>query len=241
MLLGARQFFERRGAPTPSVPTARDYVQSGLIAMWDGIENAGWGVHDAAATTWKDLTGNANDLTLWPGGAETWEPQALANASTKDETSCLATMDHDPGQFATIEVVFRNDKVTQTRDVIRPFEVPDSEWHGFLVYPSKLSVGYGSSGAMNYAPVAGDVVSASATFASATSQTIDDARINGIGVSLTSNWSRTKYDRFVVGGRIATGAPFVGAIYCIRLYSRALTSSELAANYAIDKARFNLP
>jgi hypothetical protein len=30
-------------------------------------------------------------------------------------------------------------------------------------------------------------------------------------------------------------------IYCTRIYSRALTSAEIAANYAIDKARFNLP
>ena len=65
-LQGARQFFEERGAPTPSVPTARDYVQDGLIAMWDGIENAGWGVHDASAATWKDIVGN-NDLTIVSG------------------------------------------------------------------------------------------------------------------------------------------------------------------------------
>lgn len=217
------------------------YVTDGIIAMWDGEWNAGPGVHDASATVWKDLSRNANDLTLWPGGDETWETNAIANADKgSPRTACMATAPHDPGQFATIEIVFRNDNVTLTRDVIRPFEVPDSEWHGFLVYPSKLSVGYGSSGAMNYAPVAGDIVSVSATFASATSQTIDDARINGSGVSLTSNWSRTKYDRFVVGGRIASGAPFIGAIYCIRLYSRALTAIELDANYAIDKARFNL-
>ena len=30
-------------------------------------------------------------------------------------------------------------------------------------------------------------------------------------------------------------------VHCIRLYSRALTADEIAANYAIDKARFNLP
>lgn len=35
--------------------TAKDYVQDGLVAMWDGIENAGWGVHDSNATVWKDL------------------------------------------------------------------------------------------------------------------------------------------------------------------------------------------
>ena len=30
-------------------------------------------------------------------------------------------------------------------------------------------------------------------------------------------------------------------IYSLRLYSRALTAAEIAANYAIDKERFNLP
>ena len=34
-------------------PTAKDYVQDGLLALWDGIENAGWGTHDVNATTWK--------------------------------------------------------------------------------------------------------------------------------------------------------------------------------------------
>ena len=30
-------------------------------------------------------------------------------------------------------------------------------------------------------------------------------------------------------------------IYCVRLYSRALTADEVAHNYAVDKERFNLP
>ena len=38
-------------------PTAKDYIQDGLVAMWDGIENAGWGTHNSSATTWKDLLG----------------------------------------------------------------------------------------------------------------------------------------------------------------------------------------
>ena len=36
------------------------------------------------------------------------------------------------------------------------------------------------------------------------------------------------------------GCNLVGNIYAIRLYSRALTAAEIAANYAVDKARFNL-
>lgn len=33
------------------------YVQDGLVACWDGIENAGVGMHDANATVWKDVVG----------------------------------------------------------------------------------------------------------------------------------------------------------------------------------------
>ena len=55
----------RAGVWTKSGYTAKDYVQDGLIAMWDGIENAGWGVHDPNATVWKDLVGGY-DLTVPP-------------------------------------------------------------------------------------------------------------------------------------------------------------------------------
>lgn len=36
------------------------YVQEGLLAHWDGIENVGRGKHDSNATVWKDLVGNCD-------------------------------------------------------------------------------------------------------------------------------------------------------------------------------------
>ena len=42
-----------------------------------------------------------------------------------------------------------------------------------------------------------------------------------------------------IGGTAQKSMPI--EVYNIRLYSRALTASEIAANYAIDKARFGLP
>ena len=59
MLIAARNSFTSGGKLS-----AKSYVQDGLIAMWDGIENAGWGVHDPNATVWKDLSGNGYDLTM---------------------------------------------------------------------------------------------------------------------------------------------------------------------------------
>ncbi len=34
---------------------------------------------------------------------------------------------------------------------------------------------------------------------------------------------------------------FYGTVHALRLYNRALTAAEIAANYAVDKERFNLP
>ena len=50
MMLGARTAVWAKSGSV--VPTARDYVQDGLVAMWDGIENAGWGVHYYSDTVW---------------------------------------------------------------------------------------------------------------------------------------------------------------------------------------------
>jgi len=35
--------------------------------------------------------------------------------------------------------------------------------------------------------------------------------------------------------------PFIGKIYCVRIYNRALSADEIQHNYKIDKERFNLP
>ena len=38
---------------------AQDYVRHGLVAQWDGVDNAGPGAHAAGATAWVDLCGNS--------------------------------------------------------------------------------------------------------------------------------------------------------------------------------------
>ena len=46
----------------PEQQTASQYVQDGLVAQWDGIENAGAGLHDDKTNVWTDLTGNGWNL-----------------------------------------------------------------------------------------------------------------------------------------------------------------------------------
>ncbi|MBO7721767.1 MAG: hypothetical protein J6T01_05105 [Kiritimatiellae bacterium] len=48
----------------PGALTSDAYVQSGLVAHYDAIDNAGVGVHDDNATVWKDLAGVAGDMQI---------------------------------------------------------------------------------------------------------------------------------------------------------------------------------
>lgn len=58
MVLGARHLINKRGW------TAKSYIQDGLIAMWDCLENVGFGQFDQSATTWVDLSGNGYDMSM---------------------------------------------------------------------------------------------------------------------------------------------------------------------------------
>ena len=42
--------------------SAKDYITDGLIAMWDGIENIGYGKHSYDASVWYDLVGGYNAM-----------------------------------------------------------------------------------------------------------------------------------------------------------------------------------
>lgn len=69
------------GIPEQDAPTAADYIQDGLIAMWDGIENVGYGVHDDTSTVWVDLAGVFNmDM---PTRDHVWEEDCIRCDSTK--------------------------------------------------------------------------------------------------------------------------------------------------------------
>jgi hypothetical protein len=45
--------------------SAKSCVQDVLVAMWDGIENAGWGTHDANATSNLGFIGEVNNIRLY--------------------------------------------------------------------------------------------------------------------------------------------------------------------------------
>ena len=84
-----------------------DYVQDGLVAHWDAIDNAGAGVHDGAATAWTDLKGG-RQFTLsgatWGSNYVLFSGKSGSGGAVADAADLLA---FDSAVTArTVEVVF---------------------------------------------------------------------------------------------------------------------------------------
>ena len=228
MLLGARQFFERRGGGWQN-----PYVTDGLVAMWDGEWNAGGGKHSLNATTWANIIDDSDIMTP-VGTSFSWGDKSCSI------TNCLFKNTNKP-YIATI-----------SSSRVLTMEVVLNRTGGSVSFSQMLSMavgawlkfegaGYGMGNI--FYPKSLDYVNGTTSLLSisVTMDTILGYK-DAVLKSTVSNASRfSQYlESMSIGGDSQTTS-FVGQIFCCRLYSRALTAAEIAANYAIDKARFNLP
>lgn len=230
MLIGMRN-----GMMVNGKPTAKSYIQDGLIAMWDGIENAGWGVHDPNATTWKDLVGT-QDMSLSQYGS--FSDDSLVCAGTGYAASRGTVFD----DFIYAETVVEYDSLErQTGNIViwgEYSEMPNYDrsmdmiiYNDTLVQTGGQSVFYTKGNdklfLLQYTRPGSDNVFALA---------------NGISLeryAKQDNWA-TRYGIGSFGGR-QSGYSYRGKIKRVAMYSRIPTAAEIAHNYNIDKIRFNLP
>ena len=216
--------------------TSASYVHGGLIAQWDGIDNAGTGTHDPNATVWKDLVGNL-DMTLTAKGR--WN--MLGNAlyvSGRGAQGPRATP-----AYKTIEIVFK-----MKRDGGRIMFGSGLQSRLVGVDPASGSPktiyfnGKGSSGGndkcFKWSLDTEALCTATATY---TGDNVADVYCDGAvrnDGNNANNWG-VGDAKVAVGGRLLNESyPWFGEIYAIRLYDTVLTAEEIAANAAIDRARF---
>ena len=223
-----------------TMPTARDYVQYGLIAMWDGIENAGWGKHDPSATVWKDLVGtrdlkssevgcnytiysagndNLSQFLKYDGDITLCARVEFVGVSWQDW--CYFGLGTDVGTSKGLAIAGNNAFRVRVQD---GYYSPS--WSVDVVIPNAT---------------AGKAYSIAIVFHFATKSF--DVYSDGVYISSADvpNWNIDPdvYQVFSFGARYDNrrcGKRFNGFVY-----SRALTSAEISHNYATDKARFNLP
>ena len=234
-------------------PTARDCVQSGLVAMWDGIENAGWGVHSPAPVQWVDLTANGYNMTLNSG-------ITITDDSISADGRWIAYYTAARIAFTAMSVCLRLRDSARSIMVSLPANVSNYVYFQFNPDVSlRLGIGQRGRDINDYtgidtdASLLGKRVSVHSNYGSRVSSTRFgpyECYMNGVAQTIRTG-SSYPYNNagayFGVGTRLSsTGIPSAGYNYgadvCrIALYSRALTAEEIARNYAIDKARFNLP
>ena len=215
--------------------TSADYVQSGLIGQWDGIENAGVGIHSGTTNIWKDLVGNC-DLTLTANGSWSDGGDALIVSGYS------AAADAPAPEYKTIEVVY---KMTSSTGRILFWSGTDTK--RWVLFDSSGAKGYfdgrtpkTASKAVTWTFDSSAIRTMSAVYND--SGTVEAVYGNGEDHSsdgtIANNWGAGD-GVMSIGNRSSTsGYGWSGEIFAIRLYDRALTAGEVAQNCAIDQARF---
>ena len=221
--------------------TASRYVQDGLVACWDGYENAGTGLHDPSATTWKDLVGGyefsltgvtvADDRMVFAGRNNSY--------GTLDATSTAATFNNAIN--GTLEIVYAADvgkgglvllQSSTTSGIL--FAIWDSTKKDALCNTVIASISskpiwtFTSGTATNR--VAVRYTSSSPSSAIGNGESLVSPSNNYYGNANTTTTIGTRTNK--------SGNHFAGSIYCIRVYNRQLTDAEIAANQAVDVRRF---
>ena len=212
--------------------TTDSYVRDGLLACWDGIENAGAKQHDPAAANWIDVVGGksfalnnvtvADDRIVFKG--------INTSYGVLDEAGTTATF--GAATNGTLEIVYA---CATGIGVI-------------LQSSSESGIAYGFSNASTLIPC--NLTSPTAIFTPGTATNTAAVRYSKAkaasvvanGTELEKGSGNCWYGAnktTVVGNRTThSGYHFNGAIYCIRLYDRQLSDAEIAANLAVDRHRF---
>lgn len=259
MNLGARTAMWAGGA---KMPTARDYVQDGLIIAFDGIENVDYGVSNIDSTTWTNLASGERIVNLASGYS--FNGNALVCAASqagivfggRGMTQSSDIGHYLEGKFAngvenfTLDIVIHIDEIPSGSQAFGSYGYVfslasqtywvhfTSPW-GFLRIIRELKTGqYGAN------PT--DAIGIVEDIGKPKTYCLSSVGGSGDSYGLWLDGEKRLVDTYVptidwryhcsIGG---LNTPH--KIHAIRLYNRPLTSGEIAANYAIDKARFGLP
>ena len=243
MLIGMR--YEMRSGK--GMPTARDYVQDGLVAVYDGIENAGWGVHDPNATVWKDLTGNGWDFPATNLTFHDDRVEVLAYVA-----SVKSSADFWNWTGGTVDGTFERPTTTAKNNGFLAFgrlgivSINTNSVNGCMWYTSASASNWRCLypfGRASSSPGARAFEKAHRAFASDFTQSYANQRYyqNGVRyIGYDETWTQNVAHSALTPS-LSVGTVGTPKFYGLRIYSRALTADEVAVNYTIDKARFNLP
>ena len=239
-------------APRRHLLDASSYVQRGLVAQYDGIENAGVGLHDANAATWADLTGNGNDGTV--GSAVSWLPDGWTNAATGWPVSVGNGLSATTGSgYFTAEFACTPARTSTRECFFSQYNQDAALVDGALAL--EHNSGADSSGKLRYfllragnvqsTDILTDLTIAADEFASVSAAVTPSNRVFRLnGTAAFTNSAAVPVvpascPSIIGGDPYRPTFAFYGTYNAFRLYDDALTADESAVNAAVDAIRFD--
>lgn len=236
-----------------------NYIQTGLVAHYDAINNTGSG-HDSNATIWKDISGNGNDLALFnfEGTATSgWSENGLNFDGSND----YAYISNNPiynnaviPENLTIEII-SSKNTTSVYGAPLSFDFTVNSRQNFPVWTAvddyrSYDISYHAENlftdnAINYKyeiPLSEYPIKTAKsisygkdgtkyfTYLNATKK--DEQVIEG-----TYNWFE---NGFYLGRPHSNNYYFNGTIQSVRIYNKTLTQVEIDHNYQLDKTRYGI-
>ena len=220
-------------------PTYNGYIQDGLVLWLDGYSNTGT-ARNNTTTTWKDLSGTGNDLTV--SGA-TWGYKSLYFDGTNDYASRSSAKYNISNNKYTLEILLKPEKQGNYQLIY------DTINSGAAV-KQYMSVWLGTSNKFNY-----DISNGSTSAQMSSTFTSVNNTMYALAASLDTKtyrlYNKAKLDAtkelgftpsmsnsgIYVGGSVYY---YQGRIYSIRVYNKVLTQEEILHNYNYDKQKFNI-
>ena len=208
----------------------QSYVQNGLVAHFDAIDNEGTGTHNPSATTWRDLKGSAY-ITLQTGAS--WTGRYF-DSSAKQHT--IKTMPGYDRTSVSIEVPIN--VISNGASGKYPRIFANSEYFG--IYFS----GTGTSPALYFNGQNPDSRPSFGGFRMGSIFAYGSSASYGIGLagevkSQTSVPVKVSPTKPAADWTLSGYSGYLHAhYYGLRLYNRALTAPERYANAAVDGLRF---
>lgn len=229
----------------------KDYVQDGLVALYDAEFNSvnaqGVAVHDAAATTWANLASGVGDIALPESGVTIDAKTVTLSKLTATAPNCTV---YDFKTPLTLESCARSVSTSTTYSYDLPFvQIPSRAGMGWdarnnqsfvVIFPNSTDFTqskkryhwFVKSTFAAYAPVQRSysaVVPANANPSCYTNGVSVGTKV----VDFVAKVASAPTDSLIVGN-----ANIETAINVVRVYGRELTDDERLLNAAIDAVRF---
>ena len=219
-------------------------MKRGLVAWYDGIDNAGVSQHTNAPTAWKDLAGT-NDLPvvgelLFEENHGVFAGRGYCYGRAPDLARLIES------RTGTIEVVTRIGNYVESTDRhLLSVGFKASNQRGFSLRPNQKDNSV--IGCCDYMRADHNLVALPSTAGEVNTHTVimDGTSLrfaqNGMRSAVTSsrgNLAAGTSDLLSIGSSEIGGKIFKGEVYAVRIYGRVLTDREIELHRAIDLVRF---